>query len=186
MYPYDFKPTLHGLNPEEVFVVMPFDKKYDSVYTDLIEPAVKLTASNLSRNLGPYRTKDDPRTISGWLEVLEHLYPAQVVLGVLTVEVNANVYYELGIAHATQQLRRQVLIAEDAYSPQFDTKDLIFLKYSPSNLAASVSDLANRIETALIEWDVEQERLVKHAIANLSPIDFEVSCFGGIRARISA
>ena len=112
MYPYDFEPSLKGLNPGEVFVVMPFAGQYDCVFTELIEPAVHETAGRTKRPLHAYRTKGDLRTTPGWLEVMEHLYPAQVVLGVLTEEINANVHYELGIAHATQPIRRQVIIAE--------------------------------------------------------------------------
>ncbi len=73
MYPYNFTPTLKGLNPEEVFVVMPFAPEYDPVFTELIQPAVTVVAENLGRALSPYRTKGDPRTTSGWIEVLEHL-----------------------------------------------------------------------------------------------------------------
>ena len=174
MYAYDFTPTLKGLNPEEVFVVMPFDTKYDPVYSDLIEPAVESTAKDIGRILKPYRTKGDLRTTSGWIEVLEHLYTAQVVLGVLTRKINANVMYELGIAHATQPIRRQVLLAEGNYRPTFDTKDLIFMKYSPRSLSDSVAELANRVKTALAEWKVEQERLVRHAIAKITPFEFEI------------
>jgi hypothetical protein len=183
MYPYNFEPTLRGLNPEEVFVVMPFDSKYDTVFKDLIEVATGRAAEKLKRSLRAYRTKGDPRTTSGWIEVLEHLFPAQVVLGVLTVETNANVHYELGIAHSTQPLSRQVLIAEDGYRPQFDTKDLIFLRYDPGNPAASVDSLAERIETALTSWSQGQERVVRHAIARLSPYDFEVvMAWGHVRS----
>lgn len=174
MYPHNFEPSLSGLNPEEVFVVMPFDSKYDKVFTELIQPAVKLVETNLPHNLSAYRTKGDLRTILGWNEVMEHLYSAQVVLGVLTEEINANVYYELGIAHATQVIQRQVLIAEEGYKPQFDTKDLIFMKYSPEKLENSVEELVERIKAAFDGWNVEKERIVKNAIANISPIEFEI------------
>ncbi len=174
MYPYDFTPTLKGLNPEEVFVVMPFRPQYDPIYTELVEPAVKFAATNLKRQLGAYRTKGDLRTISGWTEVMEHLHTAQVVLGVLTRRVNPNVQYELGIAHATQPIRRQVLIAEKGYKPAFDTKDLIFMQYSPRSPGDSVQELADRIQAALQEWEVEQEAIVRHAIAKITPFEFEV------------
>jgi hypothetical protein len=104
---------------------------------------------------------------------MEHLYTAQVVLGVLTSMVNANVQYELGIAHATQPITRQVLIAEKDYKPQFDTKDLIFMEYSPLSPGDSVEELAARIRTALESWDVDQEIIVRHAVAKLAPFDFE-------------
>lgn len=174
MYPYEFTPTRKGLNPEEVFVVMPFANKYDQVYNDFIKPAVDSAAKHLKHSLYSYRTKGDLRTTSGWIEVMEHLYTAQVVIGVLTKQVNANVQYELGIAHATQPIRRQVLIAEKGYKPAFDTKDIIFMKYSPNSLNDSVSDLADRIQTALQEWRVEQENIVRHAIAKITPFEFEI------------
>jgi hypothetical protein len=174
MYPYDFTPTLKGLNPEEVFVVMSFAPKYDPIYTVLVEPAVASAATSLNRVLRAYRTKGDLRTTSGWIEVMEHLCTAQVVLGVLTEQVNPNVQYELGIAHATQPIRRQVLIAEENYKTTFDTKDLIFMRYSPGSLGNSVAELADRIQTTLREWDVEQENIVRHAIAKITPYEFEI------------
>jgi hypothetical protein len=174
MYPHDFTPTLKGLNPEEVFVVMPFAPEYDPIYADLVEPAINCTATNLKRRLMAFRTKGDLRTTSGWIEVMEHLYTAQVVLGVLTSAVNANVQYELGIAHATQSIRRQVLIAETGYQPAFDTKDLIFMQYSPRSPRDSVKELSDRIQTALQEWKVDQETMVRHAIAKITPFEFEV------------
>ena len=106
--------------------------------------------------------------------MLEHLFTAQVVLGVLTRQVNPNVQYELGIAHATQPIRRQILIAEGHYKPTFDTKDLIFMQYSPSSPANSVNELGERIKTAITEWDIEQEKIVSHAIAKITPFEFEV------------
>jgi hypothetical protein len=174
VYPYDFTPTLKGLNPEEVFVVMPFAPEYDQTYTDIFEPAVASAAKRLNRVLKAYRTKGDLRTTSGWIEVMEQLYTAQVVLGVLTERVNANVQYELGIAHATQPIRRQVLIAENDYKPAFDTKDLIFMQYAPRSLPNSVEELADRIQTALQEWEVDLETIVRHAIAKITPFEFEV------------
>lgn len=122
MYPYNFEPSNKGLNPEEIFVVMPFDSKYDDVFNILIKKATAHVAAERGITLEPFRTKQDRRTLSGWIHVLEHLYPAQIVLGVLTEEINGNVFYELGIAHATQPLSRQVLIAEENYTARFDTK----------------------------------------------------------------
>lgn len=174
MYPYDFTPKRLGLDPEEVFVVMPFDQTYDAVYDSLIEPAVSSAATTLGRPLRSYRTKGDMRTTSGWIEVLEHLNTAQVTLGVLTKQVNGNVQYELGIAHATQQIRRQVLIAEDGYVPAFDTKDLIFMRYSSADPASAVAELAERIGASVNEWRAEQEAMVRHAIARITPFEFEI------------
>jgi len=48
------------------------------------------------------------------------------------------------------------------------------LRYEPKSLSDSVEELAQRIETALSEWNVEKEKLVQHAIAKISPFEFEI------------
>ena len=109
MYAYDFRPKRKGIDHSLIFVAMPFDDKYSNIYDDLIDPATtkanKMLGYSGSLSLRPFRTKDDIRTTSGWINVLEHLSTAQIVIGVLTGN-NKNVFYELGIAHATQQIAR--------------------------------------------------------------------------------
>ncbi|MFA4911367.1 MAG: hypothetical protein WC649_10050 [Desulfobacteria bacterium] len=67
-----------------------------------------------------------------------------------------------------------MLIAEGNYKPAFDTKDLIFMRYSPNSPGDSVVELSDRIQTALQEWEVEQEDIVRHAIAKITPFEFEI------------
>ena len=173
MYPFDFEPSNKGINPEEIFAVMPLAEEYKDVFNILIKNATSQVAARRGIKLEAFRSDLDPRTVARWIQVLEHLYPAQIVLGVLTEKINPNVFYELGIAHATQPLSRQVLIAEKEYFPRFDTKDLIFMRYDHGNVAASIDELAKRIEAALDSWRYENELLVRKAIARLSPFDFE-------------
>jgi len=127
MYPYHFRPKGYFVDMWKVFVAMPFDDRYQPVYTDLIIPSIDKV--NKARQEGDrltyYRGKDPKHTRAGWLEILEELYTARIVLGVLTGS-NPNVFYELGIAHATQQMHRQLLIAEKGYTTEFDLKDLIY------------------------------------------------------------
>jgi hypothetical protein len=185
MYPYDFKPRRSGINHQEIFAVMPFDAKYDSIFTNLIQPATEKAndildfhADNLK--LSAYRTKDDLRTTSGWLNVLEHLVSAQIVMGVLTSS-NPNVFYELGVAHATQSIARQVLIANQNYKPTFDTKDLIFFKYNEKNLEGSIDHLALKISDAIKTYKIEHEKKVQQARMMIGPYDLEViEIYGGV------
>ncbi len=176
MYANDFKPRQKGINFREVFVAMPFEAKFDPIYNDLIAPAVREANVLLhlpeSQKLQPYRGKDDLKTHSGWLNVLEHLTTAQIVLGVLTPE-NANVFYELGIAHATQQKARQVLIAEEGYEPAFDLKDLIYFPYNHERLSESVNPLAKKIKDAIEWYKTTEEKIIRQAIMQLGPFDFE-------------
>ena len=94
------------------------------------------------------------------------------MLGVLTSN-NANVFYELGIAHATQPISRQVLIADDKYEPRFDLKDLIFYRYE-KDLTKSIVPLADRIINAMDLYQFENDKIFKKAIMALGPYEFEV------------
>jgi len=81
-YTSDFKQE-EVQNFEEIFVAMSFAEEYDKIYKKLIKPAVEKSNEKLKysgdEELKPYRTKDDPRTVSGWINILEHLFTAQIV-----------------------------------------------------------------------------------------------------------
>lgn len=175
MYAHDFKPKRNGIDHSLIFVAMPFDDKYDSIFDDLIVPATAEANTILgyedNLSLRPFRTKDDIRTTSGWMNILEHLFTAQIVIGVLTGN-NQNVFYELGVAHATQQIARQILIAEKEYRRSFDTKDLIYLGYAEGNIAESIEPLANRIVDAIKTYNLENEKVVKNARGSVGPSGF--------------
>lgn len=171
MYAYDFKPTHKGIDHGLIFVAIPFEDKYDFIFNDLIEPAANSAIKKLSLPLRPFRTKDDIRTTSGWINVLEHLSIAQIVMGVLT-DNNQNVFYELGIAHATQQIVRQILIANKGYEQSFDTKDLIYLEYDEKKISESVEPLADKIVKAIQDYDLKKDIEVKKARGTLGVAGF--------------
>ena len=175
MYPFNFRPAKGFVDFGKIFIAMPFDDKYEPVFTELIVPAIEKINKNLSENdkLKFYRGKDSKYTRSGWLEILENLYTSRIVLAVMSGD-NANVFYELGIAHATQQIERQLLIAEKDYKPKFDLKDLIYIEYNPTSFSASVDELANSIEDTLKIYDINNDRQISLAESKLSHFEFEV------------
>lgn len=176
MYPFDFKPKRKSINSREIFVVMPFESKYDEIFDKLIKPATDKANEILGFKghelLYSYRTKDDLRTVSGWMNILEHLFTAQIVLGVLTSD-NPNVFYELGIVHATEPITRQILIANKGYKPRFNIKDLIYFEYE-DNLTESVEPLAIKIQDAIKWHDIEKEKRINQARMMAGPYEFEV------------
>jgi len=175
MYPYHFRPKGYFVDMWKVFVAMPFDDRYQPVYTDLIIPSIDKV--NKARQEGDrltyYRGKDPKHTRAGWLEILEELYTARIVLGVLTGS-NPNVFYELGIAHATQQMHRQLLIAEKGYTTEFDLKDLIYTTYSAADPAGSIDSLSGAIEDTLKMYEINQDRMVSLAQSRLSVIELQI------------
>ncbi len=189
MYPYDFKPKLIGINHREVFALMPFAPKYDPIYNNLIVTATSeannlLGINNRRTSLKPFRTKDDIRTTSGWINVLEHLNTAQIVIGVLTSS-NPNVFYELGIAHATQPITRQILLASKGYKPKFDTKDLIFYRYNTNNLADDIKPLSIKIADAVNQYKIEKDKKILQGRMFVGPFDFEVIMMFGVRTHFA-
>jgi len=176
MYPYNLKPKQKGINFREIFIAMPFEDKYDNIFCNLIQPATNRANELLNykdnQSLFAYRTKDDIRTSSGWINVLEHLLTAQIVLGVLT-DSNPNVFYELGIAHASEPITRQILIANKGYNPKFDLKDLIYYEYE-EDIASSIESLALKIKDAIEWYKIDEEKKVHQARMLIAPYDFEV------------
>lgn len=178
MYPYNYKTSFAGIDHRKIFVVMPLEEKYINVYKILIHGAVEeankiLNYTKEEEKLFCRRADDDVTTRTGWERVLEDLMSAQIVLGVLT-DKNPNVFYELGIAHSTQPITRQLLIANEKYDPAFDTKDLIFYKYNESDFATSIKDLAKWIIEVLKSYSIENEKIIKKARMSLGPYAFEV------------
>lgn len=159
----------------KIFVAMPFADEYEPVYSDLIIPSIKKVNEHLgeTEKLTWYRGKDPKHTRSGWLEILENLYTSRIILGVLSGD-NPNVFYELGIAHATQQIERQLLIAEENYKAKFDLKDLIHIKYNSKNLRTSVPELSNAISDTMKVYDIIADHMVSLAESKLSYYEFDV------------
>lgn len=177
MYPYDFLERPKPIDFKQIFVAMPFGTEYKHIFTDLIEPATDEANHLLERTennrLSAVRTMDNPRTNAGWLEVLENLNKSIIVLGVLTGN-NPNVFYELGIAHSTQPLTRQILIAEEEYESPFDLQGLIHVKYNPKNLSEKISRLAGCMYETINGYSVYKSRRVKRARMQITVKELEI------------
>ncbi len=178
MYPYNFIKQLRSINHRKIFVVMPLAVNYNNIYKILIKGAVDeankiLNFKKDEEKLFCIRADDDVTTRTGWEKVLEHLTSARIVIGVLT-DKNPNVFYELGIAHSTQPIERQLLIANKGFDPAFDTKDLIYYEYDDSDLAYSMREFAKWIVEVFRSYDIEKERVIKKARMVLGPFAFEV------------
>ena len=175
MYPFNFKSENHFPDFRKVFVVMPFANEYKCIYDDLIIPAIENVNEKFNdENKLHFSRADDPKhTRSGWLEILENIFSARIIIGVLSGN-NANVFYELGIAHATQQIERQLLLAEKNYEPKFDLKDLIYVKYNPDNLKGSIQTLSDSIVDTLKVYDMNRDRQISLALSKIGMYEFEV------------
>ena len=48
MYPFNFKAKKAFVDLRKIFIAMPFDDKYEFIYTDIIIPAIKKVNSNFN------------------------------------------------------------------------------------------------------------------------------------------
>ena len=128
------------------FVLMPFGKKsnpgggtidFDSVYRDLIAPAV------VEAGLEPLRA--DEETVGGIIHkpMFERLILCPYAIADLTL-ANANVFYELGIRHAFRPWSTVPIIAEENRLP-FDVQMLRTVHYRLN--ADGVLESSRAVET---------------------------------------
>lgn len=135
-----FKPTIFSLpedpvDPKLVAVMMPFRAEFNGVYTAL-QAAVEEAGMRCSRADDIW---DDDVIIQ---DVVKLIGTARAVVCDLT-DMNANVFYEAGIAHTIGQ--DVILVAQHETDIPFDLRHIRHIKYLPNEqglteLAKKVSD----------------------------------------------
>ena len=107
-------------DPLLVAVMMPFAKEFDATY-EVIRDAVDRAGLHCKR-VDDIWEKDQIMK-----DVASLLWRAEVIVADLTGR-NANVFYEVGLAHALH--RKTVLLTQDAKDIPFDLKAIRYLEYS--------------------------------------------------------
>lgn len=173
MYPLNLLNEIHSENEELVFVVMPFADEYLPIYTKLIKPSVKNVSKELSINLRAERNDEKQYTYEGWTEILKNIFSARLIIGVMT-DYNPNVFYELGIAHATRPLTKQILISESGFKQCFDTKDIIQMQFPRFEPEKSVQTLSKKISSCLKKSEEDLELSVRIAEASIGALELNL------------
>lgn len=101
-----------GAKPR-AFVVMQFGEPYDSLYSEVIKPLAE------SMELDAYRADDVYKPGIILQDIIRGILEAEVVIAEIT-PANANVFYELGFAHALE--KPTILLAERGGELPFDIR----------------------------------------------------------------
>jgi len=126
----------------KIFVLMPFDKKLDNTYY-AIQQAAKQANAQVERADNPITTETILRRVYRGIE------EADLVLADLTGK-NANVFYEIGYAHALG--KPVAFLAPDLDVVPFDLKNYPIMTYScDSPVNELVDALVSHLATALME-----------------------------------
>lgn len=112
--------------PASCFVLMPFKEPFETYYSAILEPAVVAAGLLPERGDSLFR----PSPIMG--DIWEMIQKAKLVVAELT-EKNANVFYELGLAHAIG--KPVVMVAESIEDVPFDLQPLRVLLYDKNDPA---------------------------------------------------
>jgi hypothetical protein len=186
MYPFDFKPTKNWIDYELIFVAMPFAPKYKNIF-DLINKSVEIVNKKMKSDFKVWRADKDVTTQVGWEKILDQMMTSRLCIGVLTSH-NPNVYYELGIAHATQQIDRQILLVPDdkSYLSKFDLQHLTYTEYDSLNPLVSSADLAIKIQDKLSYYNYQKERRLEEIISKLSLYEFKLISQIGLENHIGS
>ena len=134
--------TAESQRRPKAFVIMPFAEDFDDVYTSFIRPSLEEAGLDVLR-------ADDIRSQQNILrDVVTGISQADLVIADLT-DSNANVYYELGIAHALG--KRVVLLTQDLDELPFDLRAYRVIPYDThfARIEAASTQLQSVAEEAI-------------------------------------
>ena len=147
---------------KKCFVIMPVsgtescsEAGWTSIFEEMIKPAV------VGSRLGLTCERAKPRTGNLIRDILNELNKADVVVADLT-DMNANVFYELGVRHALRN--RTILIAQD-------------MKYVPSDLRSYWVIIYRKDLSGLRHLKDEVKRVLREMMKNPDAPDNPVADF---------
>jgi hypothetical protein len=177
MYPS----TFFGLFPPfprdaRAFVAMSFDPRFDPRWRDVIAPAVRAVLVN-DRPLEPVRV--DLRKVSDSIltDILDGIARCRVIVADISSigEIggravrNANVMYELGLAHAVRQAEEVLVFRSDDREMLFDIANVRVHRYDPDGAPDVARQLVSQtIAETLREVDLKKGLAVRAVAQSLA------------------
>lgn len=179
MYPADYL-ALYPAFPRDdtVFVAMSFDPRLDARWQNVIAPAIR-NVQRSGKRLEPLRV--DARKISGSVltEILSGISRARAVFADITAldELNkrhirnANVMYEVGLAHACRLAEEVLLFRSDDGELLFDVANVRVNRYAPDKRPEEArTQLTETIVAVLKELDLRRHLAVRQAVDSLDVV----------------
>jgi len=127
-----FKKTINKIDPNKIFLLMPFRPELDEVYKDIVKPVLEDLGYKVYRADEIYST--NPIISDIW----EAIQTAGIIIADMTNR-NPNVFYELGLAHAIG--KSVILITQSIDDVPFDLRHLRCIEYK--NTVRGSTQLSN-------------------------------------------
>jgi hypothetical protein len=122
------------------FVLMPFDKKFKEVYLEVYQPVCQ------ANNIVCWRVDEINRPGSITRDIIEGILDADIVIADLTTK-NANVFYELGIAHTVGN--KTIMTSQSIGDVPFDIGNFRVILYEQT--IAGSKELYKKLDLAIKE-----------------------------------
>src|SRR6185503_8689366 len=123
MYPRTFfSSRADAIEPGTCFVIMPFAKAFTATF--------KAIQNAVERNLGFRCTRTDELLGGGHIieDILKGIASSELIIADVTGR-NANVYYELGIAHMAKPIEKVILLSQNVDEIPFDLRQFRHIVY---------------------------------------------------------
>lgn len=171
MYPMIYFNSFRQLvTGDEVFVAMPMgDPAFNVIWTDVFEAAI------FSVDLRPFRVNMPRAGDSILIDVLRGLRRARLVLVDISPDSksgelpNANVMYELGLAHAVRLPETVVVVRRGGAKIPFDIAHIRAHDYDSADLVSAQQSVASYLADALAQAASLREDLVETAWSAMDP-----------------
>lgn len=179
MYPANFFELFPPFTRDNrCFVAMSFDDRFLARWTEVIAPAVRATRAAFP-DLVPHRIDLGRRGDSILAEILDEVARCRLIIAdISTVATvagralrNANVLYELGLAHACRLPEEVIVLRSDGDPLPFDVTNVRVHSYCPDDDPAHARGLVEDLITnALLSVEYTRSQAVKRTAEIL---DFE-------------
>lgn len=137
IYPKDFTCLASDIEPNTAFLIMPFAAKFDEIHALLKDICISCRIE--------CKRADDVFQQRPILEnILNGICRSEIIIADLSGK-NANVFYEIGIAHSLKDENSIILISRNIKDVPFDLRHLPCILYNTKNLTALKVALKNKI-----------------------------------------
>lgn len=140
IYPKEFRNENIPILKNKCFMIMPFDSKFDIVYGS-VKDALEIAGYNC------VRADDISGSTAIMNKILQEMLSAQFVIADLSTS-NANVFYELGIAHSFKDAKNVIIIKGKDEKCPFDLTHLSYIEYGLNNLKYLTSSIIKYLNDA--------------------------------------
>ena len=148
IYPKDYSLIQRTIKFNEAFVLMPFDPSYDWVYE-----SIQTICNNI--NVKAIRADNIFGTAPIIENILQEIHTSEIIIADLTGK-NANVFYEVGIAHTLRDCNSIILLAQHIEDIPFDLRHLSVILYSSRNKLEFEEKLKNTIVTSRLNYSSDE------------------------------